>query len=290
MAGYSLSLRGVTKAFGPGVDSPKGRADTRRSGAASTRNEELETEAGDGAVVALADVELTVPAGQFAVIVGANGSGKTTLLRLVAGDFPPTSGTIAVRNGATEIRWTDMPAWERASGPAPTARVQQDPRAGTVGGMTVLENVRLYSHSGRVPSPVRFGLSRDEMAAAREGLTRVGLGARLRSRAAELSGGQRQILALFLATLRRPAFLLLDEHTASLDRNNARRCLAMTDLLAREAGTTVLMVTHNLADALAVGDRLLVLRDGRITADFEGDAKRNLTLPALLDLCGYADL
>lgn len=289
MAGYSLSLRGVTKAFGPAVD-PKGKADAGRDGVGPTRMRVPATETGDGSVVALAGVDLDVPPGQFAVIVGANGSGKTTLLRLVAGDFAPTSGTIAVRNGTAEIDWTEVPAWERASGPAPTARVQQDPKAGTVGGMTVLENVRLYAHSGRVPSPVRFGLSHDEMAAATEGLARVGLGSRLRSRVSELSGGQRQILALFLAALRRPAFLLLDEHTASLDRNNARNCLAMTEIIAREAGTTVLMVTHNLSDALAVGDRLLVLRDGRITADLEGDAKRNLKLPALLDLCGYADL
>jgi putative ABC transport system ATP-binding protein len=194
------------------------------------------------------------------------------------------SGSVELVNGDSTIDWSTVPRWKRA---AYVARVHQDPRQGTAAGMTVWENFRLFAARRGIPSPLSFvPLEHDRQWFAQR-LTALGLPDRLDTRIADLSQGQRQLLALELAMLRRPAFLLLDEHTASLDRDNARRCLEATVRLSREQWTTVLMVTHNLADALHYGDRLVVLRDGRILENLDANQKRSLDLQKLIDLCGY---
>ena len=224
-------------------------------------------------VRALHELSLQVPPGQFVTIVGHNGSGKSTLLNVVAGDFPPDSGTITVAGTAAPTRWTRRTRSARASR---IARVHQDPERGTVPELTVQENLRMAVLKHGIPSPLPHRPS----AALRDTFLRrlrgIGLEEKLDSPAGTLSGGQRQLLALELALLRQPALLLLDEHTASLDRRNAAACMETTVRLAADAGVTVLHVTHNLLDALHYGDRLLVMRDGTISADLTGEARSGI--------------
>jgi len=240
---------------------------------------------GAGEVRALLDFDLDAEAGEVVVIVGPNGAGKTTLLNLVGGDIPPDRGSIflAGQDGRTDI--TRLPRWQRARY---VARVHQNPKDGTVANLTVLENLHLASMAGRNPSPLRFGVDKREREAYLSRLAAVGIEDKLHSRVADLSQGQRQLLAVELALLQHPKVLLLDEHTASLDMANAARCLEATEALCHSTRTTALMVTHNLADALRYGDRLVVLRDGRAVANVAGDAKAQIDVARLFELCGYA--
>jgi putative ABC transport system ATP-binding protein len=230
-------------------------------------------------------VDLEIDPGRLVAIVGHNGSGKTTLLNLIAGDYYPENGAIVAWDGSGECDWTRLPGWVRAHH---VARVLQDPARGTVGELTVEENLWLASLKNGIPSPFRFstsGSSRRDLSAR---LVRVGLEDRFATRVDELSGGQRQMLAVELALLRRPSVLLLDEHTASLDRRNAAQCLSLTESVCREAGITVLLVTHNLSDAASFGDRVIVMQDGRIVADLPGARHSGLTGDELYQRCGYA--
>jgi len=239
---------------------------------------------GNGKVRALQSLSIEIAPGEFVVCVGPNGSGKTTFLNLLAGDFPADSGTIALVNDEEEYDWTRLPRWKRATY---LARVYQDPRLGTAAGMSVWENLRLATNRSMFPSPLRFGGCLDERNRFVQRLRKLGLAEKLDSRVADLSQGQRQLLAIELAMLRKPAILLLDEHTASLDRSNAQKCAEATVTLSREHLTTVIMVTHNLMDALTYGDRLVVLRDGRVSEDLGGNEKSGLGLEDLLKFCGY---
>lgn len=241
-------------------------------------------DAGNSKVVALRSVDLTVEPGEFVVIVGGNGSGKSTLLNVLAGDLAPDSGEISVSSAGKARDLLSMPRWQRAP---LLARVHQDPRRGTASGMTVWENLRLASAREPIPSPLRFMPATHDRKWYSSRLARLGLAAKMDSRVAELSQGQRQLLALELAVLRQPEFLLLDEHTASLDQPNAKKCMETTVSLSREGSVSVIMVTHNLLDALTFGDRLVVLREGQVTANIDGEGKQALTLPDLLWLCGY---
>lgn len=239
---------------------------------------------GNGPVHALKDFNLQINPGEFSVIVGPNGSGKTTLLNCLAGDLLPDRGIIELNGPAGSSDWSRMLRWERARF---LARVHQDPRRGTAAGMTVWENIRLAVARNIVPSPLRFAPVNQKRDWFVERLRRLGLAEKLESRVADLSQGQRQLLALELAMLRKPAFLLLDEHTASLDQQNAKKCLETTVSLSRDSLTTVIMVTHNLMDALTYGDHLVVLRDGRVHQSIKGEEKRRMEITELLDLCGY---
>lgn len=239
---------------------------------------------GASAVVALEDVSLSVTAGEFIVVVGGNGSGKTTLLELIAGSLRVTRGRIRMVADGESWPWSDTPAWRRASF---IAQVHQNPAASTVAELTVAENLRLALLGDRRPSLLASDFPHGERERLRGALAAIGLQKNLDTYVEDLSQGQRQLLAVFTALQRRPAILLVDEHTSSLDRRNAAECMRLTEYLCREAGVTVLMVTHNFADAVEYGDRVVVLRDGKIVADAMGDEKKALSVAALHELCGF---
>jgi len=150
------------------------------------------------------------------------------------------------------------------------------------------DNLRLVSSRASFPSPFRFAPPTRDRSWFTERLKPLGLDSKINSRVADLSQGQRQLLALELAMLREPQFLLADEHTASLDQANAETCLENTARLSRELSATVLMVTHNPMNAITSGTHLLVLREGRVHRSLVGDDKNNVDLQELLKLCGYA--
>ncbi|MCB9851889.1 MAG: ATP-binding cassette domain-containing protein [Phycisphaerales bacterium] len=239
---------------------------------------------GNGTTHALRGIDLDLRPGEFIVVVGPNGSGKTTLLNLLAGDFDADAGQIVLNNGKNGTAWLKMPRWQRATY---LARVHQDPRRGTAAGMTVWENLRLACSRQRVPLPWSFAPPTHDRQWFIDRLERLGLDSKIDSRVAELSQGQRQLLALELAILREPVLLLADEHTASLDQANAKKCLEATVALSQESGVTVIMVTHNLMDALNYGDRLIVMRDGAIERDVSRNHDASLQLNELIALCGY---
>jgi putative tryptophan/tyrosine transport system ATP-binding protein len=234
---------------------------------------------GDEQLVALEMLDLHVPRGQFVSIVGPNGSGKSTLINLVAGDFPPDAGLIdwVEKDDQLERRFRPRPGISSQK----IGRVYQDPKVGTVPELTVEEHFRLAFCEG-VPSPFRRGIRREDASRCSALLEQVGLQRRAGAQVRELSGGQRQMLALALATARRPAILLLDEHTSALDPSNAAVCMSATERIWRAYGVTVLMATHELGDAVRCGDRLLVFRAGRIVADYMRMEKQSLNPAELL--------
>ncbi|MFM7107983.1 MAG: ABC transporter ATP-binding protein [Pirellulales bacterium] len=232
---------------------------------------------GGPAVRAVDGVSLHVPAGQFVVVIGTNGSGKSTLQGAIAGTVPLADGRIAVAG-------RDITAWSQHARAALVGRVFQDPRAGTAGSLTVLENIAVAVCRGRFPG---FGWATNRAlrteAAARLGRMVPGLERRLDQPIGSMSGGQRQIVTLLMATWHRPELLLLDEHTAALDPAAADRVVRTTADLIREGRLTALMVTHSLAQAASLGDRLILVHRGRIELDVEGAAKRRLTSDDLAD-------
>lgn len=229
---------------------------------------------------------LEVNAGEFVVVVGPNGAGKTCLLRLISGEYLADEGRISLIGADGTLDCTQMPRWERAGF---MAQVHQDPQRGTASGMTVLENLRLATVKSRIPSPFCFSSAHRNRGWYRTRLEAIGLSDKIDSRVAELSQGQRQLLAVDLAMLRRPSLLLLDEHTASLDQKNAKKCLETTVRLSRETGTTVMMATHNLMDTLHFGDRLVVMREGHLHVNLDREEKQRLDMKGLLELCGYTN-
>jgi putative ABC transport system ATP-binding protein len=231
-----------------------------------------------GPVVRAVDgISLTLPAGSFVVVIGTNGSGKSTLLGAIAGTVPLDGGTLRLA-GRDITRWREF---ERA---ALVGRVFQDPRAGTAGSLTVLENIAVAASRGR-RAGLEWATSRELRAEATRRLAAIvpGLETRLDQPIGSLSGGQRQIVTLVMATWQRPELLLLDEHTAALDPAAADRVIQATARIIREQGLTALMVTHSLAQAAALGDRLILVHRGRIALDVHGPAKRRLTADDLAD-------
>ncbi|MCS7217132.1 MAG: ATP-binding cassette domain-containing protein [Candidatus Bipolaricaulota bacterium] len=235
-------------------------------------------------VVALEDVNLALGEGEVATVIGSNGAGKTTLLNVIAGTCRPDRGRIKLA-GQDITRW---PVHKRAS---LIGRVYQDPLRGTAAQMTVLENLALASRKGRRGLGPLVGRRR---LALREAVAQLGMGLekRLAERVAHLSGGERQALTVLMATLTRPKLLLLDEHTAALDPANAERVLKITEDLVRENRITTVMVTHRMDQALAVGERLVMMHKGRVLLDLGYEAKRGLRvedLVALFRKVGVAD-
>jgi len=231
-----------------------------------------------GPVVRAVDgVSLHVPAGQFVVVIGTNGSGKSTLQGAIA-------GTVRLSSGRVRVAGHDISSWSQHARAGLIGRVFQDPRAGTAGSLTVLENLAVAACRGRFPG---FGWATDRRlraeAATRLGRMVPGLEQRLDQPIGSMSGGQRQIVTLLMATWHRPELLLLDEHTAALDPAAADRVVQATASLIREGRLTALMVTHSLAQAAALGDRLILVHRGRIELDVEGPAKRRLTPDDLAD-------
>ncbi len=227
---------------------------------------------------ALTDLCLELEAGDFCTVIGGNGAGKSTMLNTVAGTFLPDSGSIRV--GGNDV--TRLKEYRRARY---LGRVFQDPMMGTAATMSIEENLALARRRGQRRT-LRWGISnreRDEYRRALAGLE-LGLEDRMPSKVGLLSGGQRQALTLLMATLRKPEVLLLDEHTAALDPVTASRVLKLTDQMVRENRLTTLMVTHNMNDALAYGNRLVMMDNGRVILDIAGEEKKKTTVADLMEM------
>lgn len=224
------------------------------------------------------DFNLNVDSGEFVAIVGSNGSGKTTTLNIVSGDIKPDSGKVLL--GGADI--TKQKNYQRA---AKIARVFQNPAMGTSPSMTIMENMSIADNKGH-----RYGLTRGLNAKRRDfyrsqlELLGMGLENRMETLAGTLSGGQRQALALIMATMQTPTLLLLDEHTAALDPKSSDIVMSLTDKVVKEKGITTLMVTHNLRHAVAYGTRTVMMHEGGIVLDIKGEERKNKTIDDYLKI------
>lgn len=225
---------------------------------------------------ALRGVSLELADGDFVTVIGGNGAGKSTLLNMIAGVYPIDSGVIEL--DGKDVSRLSEPARAKYLG-----RVFQDPMRGTAADMWIEENLALAARRGRGRG-LAWGISAKERAEYPELLASLGLGLeeRMRSKVGLLSGGQRQALTLLMATLTDPRVLLLDEHTAALDPKTAAKVLELTAKIVEERHLTTLMITHNMNDAIRLGNRLIMMHDGQIIYDVSGEEKRSLTVSDLL--------
>lgn len=233
--------------------------------------------------VALDDLSLRLARGDFVTIVGGNGAGKSTLLNAIAGEVSVDSGRIRIDG----IDVTDLRTDRRAG---LVARVFQDPLIGTAGSLTVEENMALAMRRGQ-RNTLRPGITAADRARFREALRALDLGLddRLTQMVGSLSGGQRQSLSLTMAVLQRPALLLLDEHTAALDPKTAALVMQATMAAVAGQGLTALMVTHTMADAIRCGNRIVMMRDGRIIFQAQDAEKAALNVEHLVQRFHIAD-
>ena len=227
--------------------------------------------------VALNGLSLKLKEGDFVTVIGGNGAGKSTMLNAVAGTWLVDEGQILIDGQDV----TKLPEHKRA---LYLGRVFQDPMNGTAATMGIEENLALAKRRGKTRL-LRPGITRREREEYKELLKVLGLGLedRLTSKVGLLSGGQRQALTLLMATLKKPKLLLLDEHTAALDPKTAAKVLEITDMIVNRDHLTTLMITHNMQDAIAHGNRLIMMMDGKIILDIEGEEKKKLTVRNLLD-------
>ena len=226
---------------------------------------------------ALSDVSLHLAPGDFVTILGSNGAGKSTLFNAIAGTFQPDTGKILV--DGTDV--TRMPDYKRSKF---IGRMFQDPLKGTAPNMTIEENLALcYLRAFQRRSPFSM-VSAAERREFRTRLAELGLGLedRMDTVVGLLSGGQRQALTLLMATLVTPKLLLLDEHTAALDPATAEKVLELTKTIVAENGITCLMITHNVQSALSLGNRTIMMKDGRIVLELSGDTRKTITTDQLL--------
>ena len=232
--------------------------------------------------VALNGVNLHLNEGDFVTMIGGNGAGKSTLLNAIAGVWPIDQGSIVL--AGEDI--TKLPEHKRA---ALLGRVFQDPMMGTAATMQIEENLALAARRG-MPRTLRAGITRAEREAYVEQLKILDLGLenRLTAKVGLLSGGQRQALTLLMATLKKPDLLLLDEHTAALDPKTAAKVLEATQRIVEKDHLTTMMITHNMRDAIAYGNRLVMMYDGHIVVDVSGEEKKHLTVEQLLNLFSQA--
>lgn len=246
-----LELKNVRKVFNPG-----------------TVNEKL----------ALRDVTLDLKDGDFVTVIGGNGAGKSTMLNAVAGVFIIDGGSIKI----DEAMVTYLPEYKRASF---IGRVFQDPMMGTAANMEIQENLALAMRRGKSRG-LSWGISAKERSKYKEMLAALELGLedRLTTKVGLLSGGQRQALTLLMATLKKPKLLLLDEHTAALDPKTAAKVLDTTKQIVDKNSLTTLMITHNMKDAIAFGNRLIMMYEGRVVIDVRGEDKKKLTVEKLLNM------
>ena len=230
------------------------------------------------AKTALNGLNLHLNDGDFVTVIGGNGAGKSTMLNAIAGVWKPDFGTIEIDG----VDVTNMPEHKRA---AFLGRVFQDPMKGTAPDMEIAENLAIAARRGTKRRLVR-GVRKDERERYRELLATLELGLedRLSGKVGLLSGGQRQAVTLLMATLNRPKLLLLDEHTAALDPKTAAKVLQLTEQIVQKNKLTTLMITHNMKDAIAHGNRLIMMHEGRIIVDVSGEEKKNLTVEQLLNL------
>lgn len=233
---------------------------------------------------ALNGIDLHLNEGDFVTIIGGNGAGKSTMLNMIAGVYPIDCGKITVG----EHNLSRMPEYKRA---AYIGRVFQDPMKGTAAGMQIDENLALAYRRSKsrglkwaFTRSYRWGITKKEKEIYYEKLKTLGLGLedRMTSKVGLLSGGQRQALTLLMATLEKPMLLLLDEHTAALDPKTAKTVLDLTERIVNEHHLTAMMVTHNMKDAIRLGNRLIMMHEGRIIYDVSGEEKKKLRVSDLL--------
>ena len=225
---------------------------------------------------ALRGIQLKMEKGDFVTVIGGNGSGKSTLMNVIAGVYSVDSGQIFMDG----MDVTRQPEYKRA---AYVGRVFQDPMQGTAADMQIIENLALALRRGERRT-LRRGVAKKEKERYIQLLKSLDLGldTRLTTKVGLLSGGQRQALTLLMASLKKPKILLLDEHTAALDPKTAQKVLNLTEEIVQRDHLTTLMVTHNMKDALQMGNRLIMMNDGRIIFDVKGDEKKRLTTEDLL--------
>ena len=226
---------------------------------------------------ALNALSLNLKEGDFVTVIGGNGAGKSTLLNAIAGVWPVDRGSITLAGENI----TGLPEYKRAK---LIGRVFQDPMMGTAADMWIEENLALALRRGS-KRRLKWMVTKQEREMYREKLKDLGLGLedRLQVKVGLLSGGQRQALTLLMASLRKPKLLLLDEHTAALDPATAAKVLELSDQIVSENNLTTLMITHNMTDAIRHGNRLIMMNEGRIILDIEGEEKKHLTKKDLLD-------
>lgn len=250
-----LEIRNVTKIFNPGTVNEK---------------------------VALDNFSLTLKDSDFVTVIGGNGAGKSTMMNAIAGVWMVDSGQILIDG----VDVTKLSEHKRAKF---LGRVFQDPMTGTAATMGIEENLALAKRRGHKRT-LRQGINKKEREEYRELLKILGLGLedRLTSKVGLLSGGQRQALTLLMATLQKPKLLLLDEHTAALDPKTAAKVLETTEYIINRDKLTTLMITHNMKDAIIHGNRLIMLKDGKVILDIRGEEKKKLTVEELLHKFGEA--
>lgn len=226
---------------------------------------------------ALNGVSLTLKDGDFVTVIGGNGAGKSTTLNAIAGVWPVDAGQILIDG----VDITNYSEHKRAKY---LGRVFQDPMTGTAATMSILENMAIAARRGKRRG-LSWGVTRQEKEIYMEMLKKIDLGLeeRLTSKVGLLSGGQRQALTLLMATIQKPQLLLLDEHTAALDPKTAKKVLSLTDEVIRENNLTAVMITHNMKDAINYGNRLVMMYEGRIIYDVEGEEKKQLKVSDLLE-------
>ena len=227
---------------------------------------------------ALNNINLHLDEGDFVTVIGGNGAGKSTMLNMVAGVYPVDCGSIVIDG----VDVTRLPEYKRAKY---LGRVFQDPMTGTAADMLIEENLALAARRGKRRT-LRAGITAKERKEYIELLKILDLGLekRLTAKVGLLSGGQRQALTLLMATLKQPKVLLLDEHTAALDPKTAKKVLDITESIVEKNNLTTIMITHNMADAIRVGNRLIMMHEGQIVVDVKGEEKKNLTIEQLLQL------
>lgn len=250
-----LELKNITKIFYPGTINEK---------------------------IALNDLSLTLNDGDFVTVIGGNGAGKSTMQNIISGVFRPEKGQVLI--DGTDV--TSLPEYKRAKY---LGRVFQDPSMGTAADMQIEENLALASRRGKHRT-LRAGITKKEREEYKKLLSELDLGLenRMTAKVGLLSGGQRQALTLLMASLNCPKLLLLDEHTAALDPKTAAKVLDITQRIVESNHLTTLMITHNMKDAIAYGNRLIMLHEGQIIIDVSGEEKKNLTVEDLLTLFNKA--
>jgi putative ABC transport system ATP-binding protein len=247
--GYMLEIQNIHKTFNPGTINEK---------------------------VALNGVNLNLNPGDFVTIIGGNGAGKSTTLNAIAGVWPVDEGKIIIDG----VDITKLSEHKRA---LYLGRVFQDPMTGTAATMSIEENMAIAARRGERRG-LGWGITKKERERYKEALKELDLGLedRLSSKVGLLSGGQRQAITLLMASLKKPKLLLLDEHTAALDPKTAAKVLDISDKIIQEHQLTAMMVTHNMKDAIAHGNRLIMMHEGKIIYDVSGEEKKNLKVADLL--------
>lgn len=231
---------------------------------------------------ALDNLSLTLHEGDFVTVIGGNGAGKSTMLNAIAGTFSVDSGSILI-DGKDVTR---LPEFKRA---ALLGRVFQDPMMGTAPTMQIQENLALAARRGKHRG-LKWGITPQEEQEYYRKLKDLDLGLedRMKAKVGLLSGGQRQALTLLMAALQKPKLLLLDEHTAALDPRTAAKVLELSDKIVEENHLTTMMITHNMRDAIAHGNRLIMMDAGHVVLDISGEEKKKLTVSDLLTLFSKA--